>query len=145
MPCPPPGDLPNSGIEPRSPTLLAYCLPSEPPVKPKNTGVGILSLLQGILQNQDLIRALLNRRQIFCQLSYQGSPFVSPVQFCILNSSHIFSSIFTICNRLYLLCFFLCYFIFFVYAYLWVCFFCLVFWKAWVASYCTKIFDTLVL
>ena len=52
-----------------------------PPGKPKNTGVGILSLLQGILQNQDLIRALLNRRQIFCQLSYQGSPFVSPVQF----------------------------------------------------------------
>ena len=46
--CPPPGDLPNPGIEPRSSTLLAESLPSEPAVKPKNTGVGSLSLLQGI-------------------------------------------------------------------------------------------------
>ena len=33
MPCPPPGDLPNLGIEPRSPTLQADSLPSEPPGK----------------------------------------------------------------------------------------------------------------
>ena len=46
--CPPPGDLPNPGIEPRSSTLLADSLPFEPPGKPKNTGVGSLSLLQGI-------------------------------------------------------------------------------------------------
>ena len=39
-----PGDLPNSGIEPRSPALPADSLPSEPPGKPKNTGVGSLSL-----------------------------------------------------------------------------------------------------
>ena len=52
-----------------------------PPRKPKNTGVSILSLLQGILQNQESIQALLNRRQMFYQQSYQGSPFVSPVQF----------------------------------------------------------------
>ena len=45
--CPPPGDLPNPGIEPRSPTLQVDSLPSEPPGKPKNTGVGSLSLLQG--------------------------------------------------------------------------------------------------
>ena len=43
-PCPPPGDLPNPGVEPRSPTLLADSLLSEPPGKPKNTGVGSLSL-----------------------------------------------------------------------------------------------------
>ena len=48
LPCPPPGDLPNSGIKPRSPTLQADSLPSEPPGKPKNNGVGSLSLLQGI-------------------------------------------------------------------------------------------------
>ena len=36
--CPPPGDLP--GTEPRSPTLWADSLPSEPPETPKNTGVG---------------------------------------------------------------------------------------------------------
>ena len=34
LPCPPPGDLPNPGIKPRSPTLQADSLPSEPQVKP---------------------------------------------------------------------------------------------------------------
>ena len=33
MPCLPPGDLPNPGIEPRSPALQADSLPSEPPRK----------------------------------------------------------------------------------------------------------------
>ena len=46
LPCPSPGDLPNPGIEPRSPTLQADSLPSEPPGKPMNTRVGSLSLLQ---------------------------------------------------------------------------------------------------
>src|SRR5574340_500743 len=32
--CPPPGDLPNPGIEPRSPALQVDYLPSEPPGKP---------------------------------------------------------------------------------------------------------------
>ena len=32
--CPPLGDLPNPGIEPRSPTLQADSLPSEPPGNP---------------------------------------------------------------------------------------------------------------
>ena len=31
LPFPSPGDLPNPGIEPRSPTLQANALPSEPP------------------------------------------------------------------------------------------------------------------
>ena len=31
-PCPSPGDLPNPGIKPRSPTLQADSLPSKPPV-----------------------------------------------------------------------------------------------------------------
>ena len=34
LPCPPPGDFPNPGIEPRSPALQSYSLPSEPPGKP---------------------------------------------------------------------------------------------------------------
>ena len=34
LPCPPPGDLPNSGIRPQSPALQADPLPSEPPGKP---------------------------------------------------------------------------------------------------------------
>ena len=39
------GNLPNPGIEPRSPALQADSSPSEPTEKPKNTGVGGLSLL----------------------------------------------------------------------------------------------------
>ena len=34
LPCPSPGDLPNPGIEPRSPTLQVDSLPSKPPGKP---------------------------------------------------------------------------------------------------------------
>ena len=73
-PIPSPGDLPNPGIKPRSPTLQADSLPAEPQGKPKNTGVGSLSLLQGIFPTQKLNRGLLHWRWIFYQLSYQGSP-----------------------------------------------------------------------
>ena len=48
LPCPPPRDLPNPVIKPRSPALQADSLPSEPPGRPMNTGVGSLSLLQGL-------------------------------------------------------------------------------------------------
>ena len=34
LPIPSPKDFPNPGIEPRSPALQAYSLPSEPPGKP---------------------------------------------------------------------------------------------------------------
>ena len=47
LPCFPPGDLLNPAIERRSPTLQADSFLSEPPGKPKNTGVGSLSLLRG--------------------------------------------------------------------------------------------------
>ena len=36
MPYPPPWDLPNPGIEPRSPTLQVDSLLTKPPGKPKN-------------------------------------------------------------------------------------------------------------
>ena len=74
LPCPPPGDIPNLGIEPRSPALQADSLPSEPPGKLKNTGVGSLFLLQGIFLTQELNRGLLHCRQILYQLSYLGKP-----------------------------------------------------------------------
>ena len=41
-----PGDFPNPGVKPRSPALQADSSPAEPQEKPKNTGVGSLSLLQ---------------------------------------------------------------------------------------------------
>ena len=42
FPFPSPGDLPNPGIEPRSPALQAYSLPSEPPGKPRREEDGLL-------------------------------------------------------------------------------------------------------
>ena len=69
-------DLPNPGIKPRSPALQEDSLPSEPPGKPKNTGVGSLSILQGIFLTQELNRSLLHCRRILYQLSYQGSPLL---------------------------------------------------------------------
>ena len=56
LPCPPPGDLINPGI------------------KPKNTGVGSLSLLQGNFLTQESNQGLLRCRWILYQLSYLGSP-----------------------------------------------------------------------
>ena len=64
------GDLPNPGIEPRSPSLQSDSLPAEPPRKPKNTGVGSLSLLQGIFLTQGSNWGLLHHRQILYKLSY---------------------------------------------------------------------------
>ena len=46
-------------------------LPSEPPGKPKNTGVGSRSLLQWIIQTQELNWGLLYCRWILYQLSYE--------------------------------------------------------------------------
>ena len=76
MPCPPPGDLPNPGVEPRSPTLQADSLPFEPSGKPKNTGVGSLTLIQEIFPTQESNRGHLHCRRILYQLSYRGSPIL---------------------------------------------------------------------
>ena len=84
FPCPPPGDPPNPGVEPRSPTLQVDSLPSEPPGKPKNTGVGSLSLLRGISPIQELNRVLQYCRQILYQLSYQVK---------VLSHSVVFNSL----------------------------------------------------
>jgi len=56
--------------------LRADSLPAEPPGKLKNTGVGSLSLLQGIFLSQELNGSLLHCRQILCQLRYQVSPYM---------------------------------------------------------------------
>ena len=61
-------------IEPRSPTLQVDSLPAEPQGKPKNTGVGSLSLLQQISPTQESNQGLLHCRWILYQLIYQGSP-----------------------------------------------------------------------
>ena len=66
---PSPGDLPNPGIKPMSLALQADSLPAEPQGKPKNTGVGSLSLLLQIFPTQE---GRLYCRWIFHHLSYQG-------------------------------------------------------------------------
>ena len=75
LPCPPPGDLPNPRIEPRSPILQVDSLPSEPSGKPKNTRVDSLSFLQGIFLTQESNQHLLHCRQILYWLNYQGSSY----------------------------------------------------------------------
>ena len=62
----------QSRIEPRSLTLQMDSLLFEPPGKPKNIGVGSLSLLQGIFLTQGSNQGLLHCRRILYQLSYQG-------------------------------------------------------------------------
>ena len=52
----------------------ADSLPSELPGKPKNTGVGSLSLLQRTFRTQESNRSLLHCRWILYHLSHQGSP-----------------------------------------------------------------------
>ena len=67
------GDLPNPGIKPRSPALRADSLPAEPQGKSKNTGVGCLSLLQGIFPIQGSNPGLSHCRWILYQLTHKGS------------------------------------------------------------------------
>ena len=78
LPCPPPGDLLNLGIELRSSAVWVDSLLSEPPGKPMSTGLCSLSLLQGIFLTQELNWGLLNCRRILYQLNYQGSPVCTP-------------------------------------------------------------------
>ena len=55
-------DLLNPGFEPRSPALHVDSLPAKPQGKPKNTGVGSLSLLQWIFPAQQMNQGLLHCR-----------------------------------------------------------------------------------
>ena len=68
---PSPGDLPNPGIKPRSPALQAGSLPAEPQEKPKNIGVGSLSLLQRIFLTQESTWGLLQSRRIFTNWAFR--------------------------------------------------------------------------
>ena len=65
-PCPPPGDLPDPGMEPGPPALQAGSSPSEPR--------GSLSLLQGIFPTQGSIPGLPHCRRVLHSLSHQGRP-----------------------------------------------------------------------
>ena len=86
-PFPSPGDLPNPGVEPRSPTLQADSLPAEAQGKPKNTGVGSLSLLQWIFPTEELNRGLLHCRRILYQLSYEGTSYQILIKVLLISAA----------------------------------------------------------
>ena len=67
------GIFPTQGSNSSSHTLQADSLTSEASKKLKNTGVGGLSLRQGVFLTQELNLGLLHCRWILYQLSYQGS------------------------------------------------------------------------
>jgi len=77
-------------IELRSPTLQADSLPVEPQRKPKNTGVGSLSLLQQIFPTQELNQGLLHCRLILYYLNHKGSLKIWEVNIKIF-SPHTFN------------------------------------------------------
>ena len=58
-------DIPNPRIKPGSPTLQVDSLPAETQEKPKNTGVGSLSILQGVFLTQELNRVSYNAGAFF--------------------------------------------------------------------------------
>ena len=105
LPFPSPGDLPNPGIEPKSPTLQVDSLPYEPPGKPKNPGVGSLSLLQGIFVTQKLNQCLLHCKQILDQLrnkeSFSAHYLIIKIYGCNLKHSEAMHIFFTFFMMLY--------------------------------------------
>ena len=98
LPCPSLGDLPNPGIEPRSPALQVDSLPSKSPGKPMNTTVGSLSLLQEIFPTQEWNQGLLHFRWILYQLTYRGSSFsvLERLKYLAMDSV----SFLMLCNKL---------------------------------------------
>ena len=66
--------------QPRDQTHVSHIagisLPAELPRKPKNTGVGSLSLLQGDFPSQESNQGLLHCKWIVYPLSNQGSPHI---------------------------------------------------------------------
>ena len=67
------GIFPTQGWNPDLPHCMWILLPTEPPGKHKNIGVGCLSLRQQISPTQESNQGLLHCGWILYQLSYQGS------------------------------------------------------------------------
>ena len=79
---PPPGDLPDSGIKPTSPALQADSLPSDPPGKPMNTGMGSLSFLQGSPDTpSELVWGNRNKEWPSAKMPGQVSHRISPLHY----------------------------------------------------------------
>ena len=92
LPFPPPGDLPDPGIEPGSPSLQTDALPSEPLGKPVKNLKLLMNLIifKGYL-NSFLFVGVLNHRCL-------QNLMISVIHSCILN----FSTALLKCNWCYL-------------------------------------------
>ena len=69
QPFPSPGGLPHSGVEPRSPALQVYSLPSEPPGKPMDCsipGFSVLHYLSEFAQIMSIESVILSNHLILC-------------------------------------------------------------------------------
>ena len=73
--------------QPRSPALQADSLPAEAQGKSKNTGVGRLSLLQGILLTQEMSQGLLCSRQTLYQLSDHSVMYTNMKRPCCIHEA----------------------------------------------------------
>ena len=74
--CPPPGDLPNPGIKPRSPALQGDSFPSEQPRKPAHCLITLYFLSfppQMLILNVPLIKLLLHIN-LDLRASFPGQP-----------------------------------------------------------------------
>ena len=103
LPCPPPGDLPNSSIEPRSPALHVDSLPSEPSGKPKRAcylptrepqspkwQAGLLTMIVTRMANLIWISSLIIHHDLTLSLSsFFGHLFVFFLSLSSLISQHL--------------------------------------------------------
>ena len=67
-------------------------------MKPKNTGVGSLSVLQQIFLTQESNWCILHFRQILYQLSYQGRPhtFLESLAFSMVDHAFLLKTIYSL-------------------------------------------------
>ena len=87
-------------FEPRSPSLPVDSLPAEPEGKPKNTGVGSLTLLQQIFPTQESNQGLLHFKWVLYQLRYLGSPTIYKSLSKSIHHEIQFSSVVQSCSTL---------------------------------------------
>ena len=74
--CPPPGDLPDPGIKPRSPALQVDSLPTEPPGKPRRRMTAALIVVDLILKGCAL-RQQCYVKVMLCQIvNFRISTFI---------------------------------------------------------------------
>ena len=102
LPCPLPGNIPNPGIKPRSPTLKADSLSSESLGKPKNIGVGNLFLLQGIFQPRNQTDICMQVDSLPACISTQILTSLLPVHVQALSRVQLFETPWNIAGHLLL-------------------------------------------